>query len=61
MAKILQFQENFDNYFKNNKNSYSNKSVKIMKDLIEIPLGGSSNSDGWSLGNYLEAIYITFT
>ena len=35
--------------------------VKNMKDIIEIPLDGSANSDGWSLGNNMEAIYITFT
>ena len=32
-----------------------------MKDIIEIPLDGTANSDGWSIIKPMEAVYITFT
>ena len=40
---------------------YFNQIIQVTKDIIEIPLDGKSNSDGWSLGKYMEAIYIVFT
>ena len=36
------------------------KIVEIMKDILEIPLDGTDNSDGWSILKPIEAIYIKF-
>ena len=36
------------------------KNLEIMKDILEIPLDGTANSDGWSIRKPIEAIYIKF-
>ena len=35
--------------------------LEIMKDILEIPLDGTANCDGWSIIQPMEAIYIKFT
>ena len=34
------------------------KILKIMKDILEIPVDGTANTDGWSILKPMEAIYI---
>ena len=36
------------------------KNLEIMKDILEIPLDGTDNNDGWSIVKPIEAIYIEF-
>ena len=36
------------------------KIFKILKDIVEIRLDGTDNTDGWSIINPIEAIYIKF-
>ena len=37
------------------------KILKIMKDILEIPVDGTANIDGWSIIKPMEAIYIRFS
>ena len=54
---------NFHQSFKNHRKSYdkTNRIMKFKKDILEIPLNGTASSDGWSLVQPLEAIYILLT
>ena len=49
---------NFNNYFSNYKIW---KNYKIIKDILEIPVDGTANTDGWSVLKPMEAIYIGFS
>ena len=58
MVKILQYQEIFkisSQIIKYEKN------YKITKDILEIPVDGTANTDGWSILKPMEAIYIRFS
>ena len=37
------------------------KNYKIIKDILEIPVDGTANTDGWSILKPMEAIYIRFS
>ena len=57
MAKIHHNQEIF---IITSKSYNMGKNLEIMKDILEIPLDGTANSDGWSIIKPMEAIYIKF-
>jgi len=48
-----------DNQYVKCKNSYGQDPSQ--PDIVEIPLDGTANNDGWSLFQPMEAIYIKFT
>ena len=61
-VKILQNQEIFKMIAQIFKiKNFDGKILKIIKDILEIPLDGTANSDGWSIIKPMEAIYIKFT
>ena len=35
--------------------------LKIIKDILEIPVDGTANTDGWSISKPMEAVYIHFS
>ena len=55
MVKILQYQEIFE--ITSSIIRYE-KILKIMTDILEIPVDGTANTDGWSILKPMEAIYI---
>ena len=58
MVKILQYQEIFE--ITSSIIRYE-KILKIMTDILEIPVDGTANPDGWSILKPMEAIYICFS
>ena len=61
MAKIPHNQEISIIVFKIITALLSNKIYETKKDILEIPIDGSANKDGWSLVQPLEAVYILLT
>ena len=60
MVKTLQNQEIFKMIPQIKIKIFDGKILKIIKDILEIPLDGTDNSDGWSIVKPIEAIYIEF-
>ena len=60
MVKTLQNQEIFKMIPPIKIKIFDGKILKIIKDILEIPLDGTDNSDGWSIVKPIEAIYIEF-